>query len=385
MNFVIWSLKLNFMKTIVFLFLIMSSFAFGQFAKKRHKLLLVELAFEQQKQEDAIAFFKKKRAEFDSIKLLTNDQIGFLKKGEKRVLDNFFTYSGLLYQLKELESDLPPLIGSFKSEKVPVTGGFVEPIRKTLNTVYVFEKVSDKTDLGDLSRKEQNKVLSKKLNEYKRYALSNSVILGEMKASQDRISAFLPRLDSLQKVYETLANDMTSDSWKMQDKLNQLEAGFRKKGPKGYPEAYFRIFPEVFPGFLPAEKELELNGVPERIEFEDSYPVAVEHNEPEIFDWTEEAAAFRGGRDQMNAFITENLRYPESVTQSIISGKVYVKFIVSATGEISNVEVLRGIPACPECGEEAIRLVKSMPNWFPGKQNGKSVSSYVRLPLKFEL
>ncbi len=358
---------------------------FGQSAKKQRKLLLTELASEQQKQEDAITLFRKSKTEFDSIKGLANDQIGFLKKGERRVLEQFFTYSGLLYQLKELKADLPELIGSFKSEEVPVTEGFVEPIRKTLNTTYVFEMVSGKTDLGDLSRKEQNKVLNRKLNEYKRYALSNSVVLGEMKASQERISAFLPRLDSLKKVYEILANDMTSDSWKMQDKLKQLETSFRKQGPKGYTEAYFRIFPEVFPGFILTEKELELNGVPERIEFEDSYPVAMERSEPEIYDWTEEAATFQGGKDKMNEFITMNLRYPESVTQGIISGKVYVKFIVSGSGGISNVEVLRGIPACPECGEEAIRLVKSMPNWFPGKQSGKNVSSYVRLPLKFEL
>jgi len=373
------------MKVILSCFLLLGSLVvFGQSAKKQHKLLLKELASEQQKQEEALALFRKSRAEYDSVKLLANNRIGFLKKGEKQVLDRFFTYSGLLYQLKELESDLPPVIGSFKSEEVPVTERFTEPIRKTLNTVYVFEMVSDKTDLGDLSRKEQNKVLSRKLNEYKRYALSNSVLMGEMKTSQERVNAFLPRLDSLRKVYETLANDLTSDSWKMQDKLNQIEATFRKKGPKGYPEAYFRIFPEVFPGFLPAGKELEMNGVPENMEIMDSYPVAVERSEPEIYDWTEEAAVFRGGKDEMNAFITRNLRYPESVIQGIVSGKVYVKFIVSASGEISDVEVLKGIPACPEYNEEAIRLVKSMPNWVPGKQNGKKVSSYVRLPLKFE-
>ncbi len=373
------------MKVILSCFLLLGGLVvFGQSAKKQHKLLLTELASEQQKQEEALALFRKSRAEYDSVKLLANKQIGFLKKGEKQVLDRFFTYSGLLYQLKELESDLPPLIGSFKSEQVPVTEGFIEPVRKTLNTIYVFEIVSDKTDLGDLSRKEQNKVLSRKLSEYKRVALSNSVLLGEMKTSQERINTFLPRLDSLRKAYETLANDMTSDSWKLQDKLNQIEAVFRKKGPKGYPEAYFRIFPEVFPGFLPAGKELEMNGVPENMEVMDSYPVAVERSEPEIYDWTEEAAVFQGGKDEMNVFITKHLRYPESVMQGIVSGKVYVKFIVSRSGEISEVEVLKGIPACPECNEEAVRLVKSMPNWIPGKQNGKNVSSYVRLPLKFE-
>lgn len=373
------------MKTYSLLFFLLFSYsAFGQSAKKLNKQLRADLITEQQKQENAIVLFKGSRAEFDSVKLLANNKISFLKNGEKKVLDNFFTYSGLLYQLKELESDLPPLIGSFNSEQVPVQEVFTEPIRKPLNTIYIFEIVSDKTDLGNLSRKEQNKVLSRKLNEYKRYALSNSIMVGEMKAAQDRIRAFLPHMDSLNRVYEVLANDMTSDNWKMQDKLNQLEATFRKKGPKGYPEAYFRIFPEVFPGFLPAESKLDVsvpvfNGV-----IEGSYPVEIERSEPEIYDWTEEAATFQGGKDEMNSFIAKNLRFPESVKQGIISGKVFVKFVVSESGEISAVEVLKGIPACPECGEEAIRLVKSMPNWIPGRQSGKIVKSLVRLPVRFE-
>lgn len=374
------------MKTISILSLLFFPyFVSGQSAKKVNNQLRSELITEQQKQEDAITVFKKNRADFDSVKLLANGKIDLLKKGEKRVLDCFFTFSALIYQLKELHAELPPLIRSFNSDKVPVQREFVEPIKNTLETVFIFEKVSDKVELGDLSRKEQNKLLSRKVDEYKRYTLSNSIRLGEMKDSKERISAFLPRMDSLLHVYELLANDMTSDSWKMQDKLKQLEVEFRKKGPKNFTEAYFRIFPEVFPGFLPVGKELELNGVPERIEFEETYPIAEKRNEPEIYDWTEEATVFLGGKDEMNRFITKNLRYPESVMQGIVSGKVVVKFIVSGKGEISDVEVLKGIPACPECNEEAIRLVKSMPNWIPGKQNGKKVSSYVRLLLKFEL
>lgn len=374
------------MKTYLILFLLLFSYpAFAQSAKKVGKQLRAELQVQQQNQEDAIVLFRKSRAVFDSLKLLGNDQIGFLKEGEKKILDHFFTYSALRYQLKELESELPPLISSFKSDEVPVQQVFVEPIRNTLNTIYVFEKVSDKMDLGNLSRKEQNKVLKRKLDEYKRYALSNSNQLEEMDHNRDQIVAFLPRMDSLRKAYEVIANELTSDSWKMEDKLNQLEAVFRKKGPKGFTEAYFRIFPDVFPGFLPAESQLNVAAPIYNTEFEDSYPVAIQHSEPDIYEWTEDAAVFFGGRDEMNKFITKNLRYPESVEQGIVFGKVYVKFVVSETGEISAVEVLKGISGCPECSEEAIRLVESMPNWIPGKQNGKTVKSYVGLPVKFEL
>lgn len=376
------------MKLIVsFFFMLGSLLASGQSAKKLNKRLLAECASEQQKQDDAITLFGKEKAEFDSVKLLVDDKIRFLKNGEKRVLDCFLTYSGFLYLLKELGSDLPPLIHSFKSDEVTVHE-FVKPIENTLKTVLVFEKVSGngKADLEGLSRKEQNKVLSRKVNEYQRYSLSNAIRQEEMKTNRDQLSAFLPRMDSLLRLYELLANDMTSDSWKMQDKLKQIEASFRKKGPGGFSEVYFRVFPEAFPGFLPASEKLLLDTSLVYITLsENSYPAAVEDNEPEIYEWTEDAVTFLGGKEEMNLFITKNLRYPESVEQGIVSGKVYVKFVVSEIGEISGVEVLKGISGCPECSEEAIRLVGSMPNWIPAKHNGKAVRSYVRLPLKFEL
>ncbi|WP_341903101.1 energy transducer TonB [Fluviicola taffensis] len=374
------------MKTCLIFFLLLFSFGtFGQCAKKLNKQLRAELQVQQQNQEDASVLFRKSLSVFDSLKLLGNDQIGVLKEGERKILDRFFTYSALLYQLEELESELPPLISSFKSDEVPVQQVFVEPIRNPLNAVPIFERVSDKMDMGNLSRKEQNKVLKRKLDEYKRYALSNSIRLEEMKDNGDRISAFLPRMDSLGKAYELIANELTSDSWKMQDKLSQLEASFRKKGPNNFPEVYFRIFPDVFPGFLSAESQLNLTAPAYNTVFEDSYPAGIKHSEPDIYESTEDAAVFFGGKDAMDKFIAKNLRYPESVEQGIVFGKVYVKFIVSETGEISAVEVLKGISGCPECGEEAIRLVESMPNWIPGKQNGTTVKSYVGLPVKFEL
>lgn len=371
------------MKSLFFSLFIIGSFTVsGQCAKKQRRQLIADCAAEQQKQEEALAVFGKSKTEFDSVKMTANNKIGSLKKGERKLLDSFFTYSGLLYQLKQLNAELPPLIHSFKSEEVPVHSAFIAPIENTLSTVFIFEKVPEKADLGDLSVKEQNKVLRRKLDEYKRYSLSNSIRLVQMKESSARISAFLPRMDSMSQVYEVLANDMTSESWKMQDKLKIEEATFRKKGPKDFPEAYFLIFPEVFPGFLPAE---ELNVPIENTSFEYSSPIGIEHKEPEIFEWTEDAAVFPGGREKMNEFVSANLRNPESVQQGIISGKVYVKFVVSEKGEVSAAQVLKGIPACPECGEEAIRLINSMPNWIPAAHEGKKVKSYVGLPVKFEL
>jgi TonB family protein len=370
------------MKSLFFSLIIITSFSVsGQCAKKQRKQLLADCASEQQKQEEALTVFSRSKADFDAVKKIANGKIDSLKTVEKHLLTCFFSYSGVLYQLKELKAELPSLKHTFKSDEVPVHSEFLIPIESTLSAVFVFEKVSEKTDLGDLSVKEQNKVLCRKMDEYKRCSLSNAIRLGEMKEYSARISAFLPRMDSMFYVYKALANDFTSDSWKLQDRLKQEEAVFRKKGPGGFPQVYFLTFPEVFPGFVLAE---QLSKPIENTFFEYAYPAVGEHQEARIFESIEGAAVFPGGREKMDEFLSANLRYPASVREGIISGRVYVKFVVSEKGEISAAQVLKGIPACPECGEEAIRLINSMPNWIPAKNEGKTVKSYVGLPIKFE-
>ena len=64
-------------------------------------------------------------------------------------------------------------------------------------------------------------------------------------------------------------------------------------------------------------------------------------------------------------------------------GKCYVSIVVEIDGSISNVKVIRGVPDCPECDKEAIRLMKTMPKWKPGKTGGKVVRSRINLPVKF--
>lgn len=112
----------------------------------------------------------------------------------------------------------------------------------------------------------------------------------------------------------------------------------------------------------------------------------VEEVKPEvIFDDVEEAAEFPGGRAEMMKYLASNIRYPETASQAGIEGKCYLKFVVGTDGNIENVRVLRGVPDCPECDREAVRVVKGMPKWRPGKNGGKSVKSYFNLPVNFKL
>jgi protein TonB len=85
----------------------------------------------------------------------------------------------------------------------------------------------------------------------------------------------------------------------------------------------------------------------------------------------------------MYKFIGKNLKYPASARRMGIEGSVFVSFIVDKAGVISDVQVVKGISA--DCDKEAERVVKQMPNWKPGKQNGRAVKSKFVLPIKFKL
>jgi protein TonB len=89
--------------------------------------------------------------------------------------------------------------------------------------------------------------------------------------------------------------------------------------------------------------------------------------------------------DAMRVYLKKNLMYPIMARDAGIQGKCYIRFIVNADGSISDVRVLRGVTDCPECDQEALRVVKRMPNWAPGKVNGKAVRINYNLPIVFKL
>ena len=103
----------------------------------------------------------------------------------------------------------------------------------------------------------------------------------------------------------------------------------------------------------------------------------------EIFTVVEEQPNYPGGDEARIKFLQENIKYPEEAKELGVQGKVFVTFVVEVDGSITDVRVLRGIGA--QCDEEAIRVVKSMPRWIPGKQRGVPVRVQFNLPIKFTL
>lgn len=113
--------------------------------------------------------------------------------------------------------------------------------------------------------------------------------------------------------------------------------------------------------------------------------IKVKINNEIVYDLVDEPAEFPGGMYACKNFILTNLVYPSKAKEKGIEGKCYLKFIITESGEVSNVKVIKGVQDCPECDQEAIRLIKSMPKWEPGKINGKPVNSTFTLPVQFKL
>ena len=97
----------------------------------------------------------------------------------------------------------------------------------------------------------------------------------------------------------------------------------------------------------------------------------------------EQPAEFPGGMAKLMSWLSSNIRYPEAAAQNDIQGRVIVKFVVEKDGSIGNVTVVKGVDK--DLDREAIRVVKKMPKWQPGKNNGVSVRSYFNLPVTFKL
>lgn len=106
-------------------------------------------------------------------------------------------------------------------------------------------------------------------------------------------------------------------------------------------------------------------------------------NEDKPLEYVEQAPSFPGGLEALNKFLSDNIRYPIIAQESGIQGKVIIKFVVSRTGDIMDIQVLRGVDTSLD--REAVRVVQSMPKWIPGKQKGKAVSVYFTLPVEFRL
>ena len=111
--------------------------------------------------------------------------------------------------------------------------------------------------------------------------------------------------------------------------------------------------------------------------------VSQKDQKEEPFNVVEDMPAFPGGMEAMIQFISSNIKYPADAKKQKVDGRVLVNFVVEKDGSITEVKVIK--PAFPSLDAEAIRVVKAMPKWKPGYQNGKAVRVQFTMPINFSL
>lgn len=112
-------------------------------------------------------------------------------------------------------------------------------------------------------------------------------------------------------------------------------------------------------------------------------PVKPKEEENKVFDVVEQMPSFPGGTGALMKFLNENIHYPVVAQENGVQGRVVISFVVERDGHITDVQVARSVD--PSLDKEAQRVVKSMPKWIPGKQNGSAVRVKFNVPVAFRL
>jgi protein TonB len=118
-------------------------------------------------------------------------------------------------------------------------------------------------------------------------------------------------------------------------------------------------------------------------DFKEAIKPVVEEAPEQVLDVVEQMPTFPGGQKALLQYISDNIKYPSIAQENGIQGRVVVRFVVKKDGSVGEVQVLRGVDATLD--KEAIRVVKSIPNFIPGKQNGHAVNVWFTLPVSFKL
>ncbi len=106
-------------------------------------------------------------------------------------------------------------------------------------------------------------------------------------------------------------------------------------------------------------------------------------NDDKILEEVEQMPEYEGGFEGLIDFMRDNIKYPESARKARIEGKTLVSFVIDKEGAVTDVKVTKGFDA--DCDAEALRVVRAMPNWSPGKDKGEIVKVRFTLPISFQL
>lgn len=349
----------------------LGSVVLAQSKKERYTLLLGELNTAYHTYDSTRQGYLVQHRFLETTFGAANGKLRELYQLEEKMKD----LSGSILEKTNMLDDLEVDYRTILDKKTLQTSTELDALTRRVRTVNMRQGdfwSLDTLHLKDLKTAKKNEMISKQL-----VVLSNNT-----KACSDQIRIERSRIDSVQKLNQELesmlnrnmglAEKLRVADEQLNAKLKELETAYLTKGPKGFNEKYKKYFPLI------NEDVYESFGV-------SPVPKPQSVQEPEIFEVVEEPASFPGGMEALKKYLSTNLVYPQTAKDAGISGKVYLKFVISDKGTISNVKMMKGVPNCSECDKEAIRVVKSMPNWIPGKNKGKAVNSVFTLPVTFKL
>lgn len=115
-----------------------------------------------------------------------------------------------------------------------------------------------------------------------------------------------------------------------------------------------------------------------------SKPAEGKQTKPLVFEVTDQKPEFPGGAAALADFISNNMQTPEQVLNGSLSGTTVTKFVVKTDGTIEDIDIIKPVPGCKDCDEEAIRLLILMPKWNPGKLKGIAVNATHTLSFNFQ-
>ena len=115
----------------------------------------------------------------------------------------------------------------------------------------------------------------------------------------------------------------------------------------------------------------------------DRLPVKEEERISEVCTIPEQLPVFPGGESALLAYVAQHLKYPEQAIRDSVQGVVQLRFVVLENGHVGKVQIIKSLES--HCDAEAKRVVKSLPHFVPGKQQGKAVRVWYTLPIRFQL
>ena len=127
------------------------------------------------------------------------------------------------------------------------------------------------------------------------------------------------------------------------------------------------------------DETAEVKHVEEKI----AEPEPVKEEETKVFDVVEQMPSFPGGPSALMQYLSSNIKYPVVAEENGVQGRVVCTFVVEKDGSITDVRVVKSVD--PSLDKEAVRVVKGMPKWIPGKQNGSAVRVKYTVPVTFRL